>query len=203
MKTPTAFQLPALPWQENALEPVISARTISLHYGKHHAAYVKKLNDLVAGTRYADMPLEQVVAATVGNAEAAKIFNNAAQTWNHTFYWNSMKPNGGGKPTGKLATMIDSDLGGYDNFKKEFAATTVSQFGSGWGWLVADGGKLKIVKTGNADVPFTKGQTPLLTIDVWEHAYYLDHQNKRPDYVNAVIDKLLNWDFAAQNLGKA
>jgi len=197
------FTLPPLLYPDTALAPVISANTLSFHHGKHHKTYIDNLNNLIKGTEFEGATLEKIVQDTAGKADRVPIFNNAAQTWNHTFYWNSMKPNGGGKPTGKLATMIDSDLGGYDNFKKEFAATTVSQFGSGWGWLVADGGKLKIVKTGNADVPFTKGQTPLLTIDVWEHAYYLDHQNKRPDYVNAVIDKLLNWDFAAQNLGKA
>ena len=197
------FTLPPLPYPDTALAPVISANTLSFHHGKHHKTYIDNLNNLIKGTEFEGATLEKIVQDTAGKADRVPIFNNAAQTWNHTFYWNSMKPNGGGKPTGKLATMIDSDHGGYDNFKKEFAATTVSQFGSGWGWLVADGGKLKIVKTGNADVPFTKGQTPLLTIDVWEHAYYLDHQNKRPDYVNAVIDKLLNWDFAAQNLGKA
>jgi superoxide dismutase, Fe-Mn family len=189
----TSFQLPALPWQENALEPVISAKTIGLHYGKHHAAYVKKLNELVAGTRFAEMPLEQVIAATVGNAESAKIFNNAAQTWNHTFYWSCLRPNGGGKPSGRIAQMIDSDLGGYDNFKKEFAQAGVTQFGSGWAWVVLEGGKLKIVKTGNADNPMTKGQKPILTLDVWEHAYYLDYQNRRPDYITAWWNTL-NWD---------
>jgi len=197
------FTLPALPYADNALAPVISANTLSFHYGKHHKAYVDNLNKLVAGTEYESATLEKVIADTAGKADKAGIFNNAAQIWNHTFYWNSLKGNGGGQPTGKLAQMIESDLGGFDSFKKEFAATTVSQFGSGWGWLAVEGGKLKIVKTGNAEVPFTKGQKPLLTIDVWEHAYYLDYQNRRPDYVNAVIDKLLNWDFAAENLAKA
>jgi Fe-Mn family superoxide dismutase len=197
------FTLPALPYADNALAPVISANTLSFHYGKHHKAYVDNLNKLVAGTEYESATLEKVIADTAGKADKAGIFNNAAQIWNHTFYWNSLKGGGGGQPSGKLAQMIESDLGGFDNFKKEFAATTVSQFGSGWGWLAVEGGKLKIVKTGNAEVPFTKGQKPLLTIDVWEHAYYLDYQNRRPDYVNAVIDKLLNWDFAAENLAKA
>jgi Fe-Mn family superoxide dismutase len=197
------FTLPPLPYADNALEPVISANTISFHYGKHHKTYVDNLNNLVKGTAYEGAALEKIIADSAGKADQAGIFNNSAQIWNHTFYWNSLKPNGGGKPSGKLAAMIDSDLGGFDNFKKELAATTVSQFGSGWGWLVVDGGKLKIVKTGNAEVPFTKGQKPLLTIDVWEHAYYLDYQNKRADYVNALIDKLLNWDFAAENLAKA
>jgi superoxide dismutase, Fe-Mn family len=195
------FTLPPLPYPDNALEPVISANTLSFHYGKHHKTYIDNLNNLVKGTDYESAPLEKIISETAGKADKVAIFNNAAQTWNHTFYWNSLKGNGGGKPSGRIAQMIDAAFGGYDNFKKEFSATTVSQFGSGWGWLVEDGGALKIVKTGNADVPFTKGQKPLLTIDVWEHAYYLDHQNKRAAYVDAVIDKLLNWDFANRNLG--
>jgi len=195
------FTLPPLPYAENALEPVISANTMSFHYGKHHKTYVDNLNNLVKGTDYENASLEKIINETAGKADKAGIFNNAAQVWNHTFYWHSMKGNGGGKPSGKIAEMIDAAFGGYDNFRKEFSATTVSQFGSGWGWLVLDGGALKIVKTSNAEVPFTKGQKPLLTIDVWEHAYYLDQQNKRAVYVDAVIDKLLNWNFAAQNLG--
>ncbi len=197
------FTLPPLPFAENALDPVISANTLGFHYGKHHKAYVDNLNKLVAGTEFENASLEDIVKATSGKADKAGVFNNAAQVWNHTFYWNCLKPGAGGKPTGKLATMIDSDLGGYDKFKADFAQTCVTQFGSGWGWLVAEGGKLKLVKTPNAETPMTKGQTALLTIDVWEHAYYLDYQNRRPDHVNAVIDKLLNWDFAAQNLAKA
>ena len=197
------FQLPPLPYADTALEPVISANTLSFHYGKHHKTYVDNLNNLVKGTDYESASLEKIINETAGKADRAPLFNNAAQIWNHTFYWNSLKGNGGGKPTGKLATMIDAAFGSYDNFRKELSATTVSQFGSGWGWLVVDGGALKVVKTGNAEVPFTKGQKPLLTIDVWEHAYYLDHQNKRAAYVDAVIDKLLNWDFAAENLAKA
>jgi Fe-Mn family superoxide dismutase len=195
------FVLPPLPYAENALEPVISANTISFHYGKHHKTYVDNLNNLVKGTDYESASLEKIINETAGKADKAPLFNNAAQIWNHTFYWHSLKGGGGGKPSGKLATMIDAAFGSYDNFRKELSATTVSQFGSGWGWLVVDGGALKVVKTANAEVPFTKGQKPLLTIDVWEHAYYLDHQNKRAAYVDAVIDKLLNWDFAAQNLG--
>jgi len=195
------FTLPPLPYAENALEPVISANTISFHYGKHHKTYVDNLNNLVKGTDYESAPLEKIINETAGKADKVAIFNNAAQVWNHTFYWNSLKGGGGGKPSGRIAQLIDAAFGGYDNFKKELSATSVSQFGSGWGWLVLDGGALKIVKTPNAEVPFTKGQKPLLTIDVWEHAYYLDHQNKRAAYVDAVIDKLLNWDFAAKNLG--
>ena len=194
------FTLPPLPFAEGALAPVISANTLSFHYGKHHKAYVDNLNNLVKGTEFESATLEKIIGDTAGKAERAGIFNNAAQIWNHTFYWNSLTPGGGGKPTGRLASMIDSDLGGYDQFRKDFAAAAVSQFGSGWGWLVSDGGKLKIVKTGNAELPLTRGQTPLLTIDVWEHAYYLDYQNRRADYVNALIDKLLNWGFAADKL---
>ncbi len=195
------FTLPPLPYAENALEPVISANTMSFHYGKHHKTYVDNLNNLVKGTDFENATLEKIINETAGKADKAGLFNNAAQIWNHTFYWHSMKPKGGGKPGGKLAQMIDASFGSFDAFRKELATTTVSQFGSGWGWLVLDGGALKVVKTSNAEVPFTKGQKPLLTIDVWEHAYYLDQQNKRAAYVDAVIDNLLNWDFAAQNLG--
>jgi Fe-Mn family superoxide dismutase len=197
-----AIELPALPYDRTALEPHISGETIDFHYGKHHKTYVDNLNNLVKGTELEGQSLEQIVMATAGKADKAPIFNNAAQVWNHTFYWHSLKHNGGGKPSGQLAQMIDQAFGSYDEFKKQLSATSVSQFGSGWGWLVVDGGALKVVKTPNAEVPFTKGQKPLLTIDVWEHAYYLDHQNKRAAYVDAVIDRLLNWDFAAANLAR-
>ena len=203
MNTSSPFQLPALPWQENALEPIISARTIGLHYGKHHATYVKKLNELVAGTRFADMPLEQVIAATVGNAEMAKIFNNAAQAWNHAFFWNCLRPNGAGEPPRKIARLIEESFGGAPQFKEKFAQAAVDQFGSGWAWLVARGGKLEVIATSNAQTPITMGATPLLAIDVWEHAYYLDYENRRPEFVKAVIDGLLNWGFALEQLGKA
>ena len=195
------FTLPPLPWAENALEPVISANTIGFHYGKHHKTYVDNLNNLVKGTDYESASLEKIIGETAGKADKAGLFNNAAQVWNHTFYWNGLRANGGGKPSGKVAQMIDAAWGSFDNFKKELSATSVSQFGSGWGWLVEEGGALKIVKTPNAEVPFTKGQKPLLTLDVWEHAYYLDYQNRRAAYLDAVIDKLVNWDFVAQNLG--
>jgi Fe-Mn family superoxide dismutase len=197
------FTLPPLPYPENALAPVISANTLSFHYGKHHKAYLDNLNKLIAGTEYESASLEKIITDTAGKADKTPIFNNAAQTWNHTFYWNGLKPNGGGKPTGRLAQMIESDLGGYEQFKKDFAQAGVTQFGSGWAWLVAEGGKLKLVKTGNADNPLTKGQVPLLTLDVWEHAYYLDYQNRRPDHLAAAIDQLLNWDFANENLARA
>jgi len=196
------FTLPPLPYPENALAPVISANTLSFHYGKHHKAYVDNLNKLIAGTELEGATLEKIITDTAGKADKSGVFNNAAQVWNHTFYWNGLRPNGGGKPSGRIAQMIESDLGGYEQFKKDFANAGVTQFGSGWAWLVAEGGKLKIVKTGNAENPLTKGQTPLLTLDVWEHAYYLDYQNRRPDHLNACIDQLLNWDFANANLAK-
>jgi len=191
------FQLPPLPWAENALDPVISARTIGLHHGKHHAAYVKKLNELVAGTRYADMPLEQVVRETAGKEQ--KIFNNAAQAWNHAFYWNCLKK-GAVKPAGAIAARLDADCGGLDGFKQKFSDAAVNQFGSGWAWLVERDGKLDIIATSNAETPIAKGITPLLTLDVWEHAYYVDYENRRPEYAKAVIGKLLNWEFAARQL---
>lgn len=194
--------LPPLPYPENALEPVISARTISFHYGKHHKAYLDKLNKLVTGTPMADMTLEQVIRTSAGKADKAAVFNNAAQVWNHTFYWNGMRPKGGGKPGGELASRIDKDFGGYDAMRKKLFTAASTQFGSGWAWLVEDAGKLKVVKTGNADNPMTRGMKPLFTIDVWEHAYYLDYQNRRADYINGVLDKLVNWDFVAANLGR-
>lgn len=196
------FALPPLPYADTALAPVISANTLGFHYGKHHKTYVDNLNKLVPGSDLDGASLVDIVNATAGKADKAAFFNNAAQVWNHTFYWHCLKPNGGGKPAGDLAAKIDAAFGSLDNFKKDFANAAVTQFGSGWAWLVADAGALKIVKTGNAEVPFTKGQKPLLTIDVWEHAYYLDYQNRRADYVNALIEKLLNWDFAAENLAK-
>ncbi len=196
------FALPPLPFAENALAPVISANTLSFHYGKHHKAYVDNLNKLVPGTEYESMSLEDIIRATAGKADKAGIFNNAAQVWNHTFYWSCLRGNGGGAPRGNIAQKIDAAFGSYDNFKKEFANAAVTQFGSGWAWLVAEGDGVKVVKTPNAETPFVKGQRPLLTIDVWEHAYYLDYQNRRPDHVNAVIDKLLNWDFASENLAR-
>jgi superoxide dismutase, Fe-Mn family len=195
--------LPPLPFADGALAPVISAQTIGFHYGKHHKAYVDNLNKLIAGTEFEGESLEAIIKATAGKSDKAGIFNNAAQVWNHTFYWNSLKPGGSRTPDAAMAQKIDAAFGSYDKFKSELANTAVTQFGSGWAWLVAEAGTLKLVKTGNAENPMTKGQTPLLTIDVWEHAYYLDYQNRRPDHVNAVIDKLLNWNFAAENLAKA
>jgi len=200
--TGTAIALPPLPYAQDALAPVISARTLEFHHGKHHKTYVDTLNKLIAGTELANKRLDEIVRACAGKGDKTKIFNNAAQAWNHAFYWRCLKP-GGGEPTGALRDGIASAFGSTDNFRKEFSAAAVEQFGSGWAWLVADAGKLKVLKTSNADVPFVTGSTPLLTIDVWEHAYYLDYQNRRPDYVEALVAKLLNWEFAAENLAKA
>jgi Fe-Mn family superoxide dismutase len=198
-----AFTLPDLPYAPTALEPYISANTFSFHHGKHHAAYVTNLNKLIEGTELADKSLEEIVKATAGDPAKAGIFNNAAQVWNHTFYWSSMKPGGGGAPTGALAEKISADFGSFDKFKEEFKNAGVTQFGSGWAWLVLDSGTLKVTKTLNAENPITKGQIPLLTMDVWEHAYYLDFQNRRPDYAQTFIDSLINWDFVAENLAAA
>ena len=194
------IMLPALPYAENALEPVISAKTISFHYGKHHKAYVDNLNKLIAGTEFEDLPLEEIIRKTANKTEHSAIFNNAAQVWNHTFFWNSLTPNGGGKPTEDLMKKIEESFGSFDDFLKEFTEAAKTQFGSGWAWLVLDGKKLKVMKTANAETPLTMDVKPLLTIDVWEHAYYLDYQNRRPDYVADLLDKLINWEFAAKNL---
>ncbi|HUP97006.1 MAG TPA: superoxide dismutase [Usitatibacter sp.] len=196
------FQLPPLPWDQGALDPVVSARTMGLHYGKHHKAYVDKLNELVAGTPLADLPLEEVVARSAGDAESKKVFNNAGQHWNHTFFWSCLAPNGGGQPSGELARKIDSDLGGIEAFRKAFEKTAIETFGSGWAWLVLRDGKLELISTSNAGTPITMGATPLLTIDVWEHAYYLDYENRRPEFVKAVIERLLNWRFAQEQFEK-
>jgi len=195
------FTLPNLPYAENALEPYMSAKTFSFHHGKHHKAYVDNLNKLITGTDMEKATLEEIIKASAKDSTKQGIFNNSAQVWNHTFFWNCMKPNGGGKPSGDLAKKIDSDLGGLDKFKEDFKTAATTQFGSGWAWLVSDGGKLKIIKTANADLPLAHGQKALLTCDVWEHAYYLDYQNRRPDFVTTFLDKLANWDFAAKNLG--
>ncbi|MBE9029888.1 superoxide dismutase [filamentous cyanobacterium LEGE 11480] len=198
-----AFEQAPLPFAKDALEAHgMKAETFEYHYGKHHAAYVANLNKLVADKpEYAGKSLEEIITMTAGKADAAGIFNNAAQVWNHTFFWNSLKPGGGGAPTGALAEKINAAFGSYDEFKAAFAAAAATQFGSGWAWLVDDGGTLKITKTANADNPLTKGQKPLLTLDVWEHAYYLDFQNARPGYIGNYLDKLVNWDFVAANLG--
>jgi Fe-Mn family superoxide dismutase len=198
-----AVQLPNLPYPENALEPHYSAKTFSFHHGKHHKAYVDNLNKLIAGTPLESKSLEEMIMASAGDSSRVGMFNNAAQVWNHTFFWNCMKPAGGGRPKGDLAQRIDQAFGSYEKFVEQFKTTAVGRFGSGWGWLVLDGGTLKIVSTANADTPMASKQTALLTVDVWEHAYYLDYQNRRPDFVQAFLDHLVNWDFVAGNLAKA
>jgi Fe-Mn family superoxide dismutase len=193
-----AFSLPSLPYDKNALAPHISAETLDYHHGKHHQAYVTNLNKLLEGKPEANKSLEEIITA----AGEGGVFNNAAQVWNHTFYWSSMKPNGGGQPTGDLLAAINRDFGGFDKFKAAFADAGATQFGSGWAWLVLDKGKLAVTKTPNADLPMKHGQKALLTMDVWEHAYYIDYRNARPKYIETFLDKLANWDFALENLKK-
>ncbi len=196
-----AFELPALPYAKDALAPHISAETLEFHHGKHHNTYVVNLNGLVDGTDNADKSLEEIIMASAGDAAKAGLFNNAAQIWNHTFYWNCMAPNGGGAPTGDLAAKIDAAFGSYDAFKEQFKAACLTQFGSGWAWLVADdAGNLEIMKTANADLPMAHGKKALLTCDVWEHAYYIDFRNARPGYVDTFLASLVNWDFVSSQL---
>jgi Fe-Mn family superoxide dismutase len=195
------FELPSLPYADTALEPYYSAKTFSFHHGKHHKAYVDNLNKLLPGSPFESSSLEEIILAVAGDATKAGFFNNAAQVWNHTFFWNCMKPGGGGAPSGALAAKIDAAFGSYEKFAEQFKAAAVGRFGSGWAWLVLDGGELKIMSTPNAETPMTGGKKALLTVDVWEHAYYLDFQNRRPDFVQAFLDQLVNWDFVAANLG--
>ena len=198
-ETGSAHVLPALPYAENALAPVISANTIAFHYGRHHRGYVDTLNTLIAGTEFATLPLEKIIAGTAGKAEKSAIFNNAAQVWNHTFYWNSLRPDGGGEPPPMLKKAIETSFDSVTACREELSSAAMTQFGSGWVWLVRNGEGLEVAKTSNAEVPMTTGKVPLMTIDVWEHAYYLDYHNHRMDYVTAVLDKLVNWEFAARN----
>ncbi|CAK66558.1 unnamed protein product (macronuclear) [Paramecium tetraurelia] len=195
-----SFVLDPLPYAQDALAPHISANTISFHYGKHHAGYVNKLNELTKGTPYETQSLTDVVKNTFGNPATVAIFNNAAQNWNHTFYWRSMKQQGGGPATGQVKDLILQSFDSLDSFSKAFTDAALSQFGSGWTWLVEKDGKVSIVKTSNADNPITSGYNPLITLDVWEHAYYLDFQNRRVDYANLFLTNLVNWDYANQNL---
>lgn len=189
-----AFTLPELPYSKDALSPHISAETLEYHYGKHHNAYVTNLNKLVEGTAHAEKSLEEIIKSSEGG-----LFNNAAQVWNHSFYWKCLSPKGGGEPTGSLAEAITASFGSFAKFKEDFTQAALTQFGSGWAWLVKnEGGALEIVKTPNADTPLTSGATPLLTCDVWEHAYYVDYRNARPKYVEAFWN-LVNWDFVAEN----
>jgi len=197
----TLHVLPPLPYAESALDPAISANAIGFHHGKHHKGYVDTLNKLLAGTEFANRSLEKLIATTVGKSDKAAIFNNAAQTWKHTFYWRSLRPKGDGEPPAALKQRIEASFGTLDACKKELTTAATTQFGTGWAWLVLDADKLKVVKTANAETPLTAGARPLVAIDGWEHAYYLDYQNRRADYVSAVLDKLINWGFAADNLG--
>ena len=198
-----AFELPALPYPDTALEPHYSQKTFSFHHGKHHRAYVDNLNKLVAGSPLETKSLEEIIRETAGNPEKTAIFNNAAQVWNHTFFWDSMKPGGGGAPGGELGEKLAATFGSLEGFVDQFKAAAAARFGSGWVWLVADNGELRITSTPNAEQPVAPGVTPLLVVDVWEHAYYLDYQNRRPDFVQAFFDKLVNWGFAARNWQRA
>jgi Fe-Mn family superoxide dismutase len=195
-----SHQLPPLPFGENDLEPVISSDTLNFHYNKHHRGYVDNLNKLIGQTGYVGLPLEEIIRKSAQVPEQAAVFNNAAQAWNHAFYWQCIKPGGGGKPTGEIAERIDRELGGYTRFVEAFKSAGATQFGSGWAWLVLNYGELQIIKTANADTPIAHGLTPLLTVDVWEHAYYLDYQNRRPDYLTAFVEQLINWDFVNRQL---
>lgn len=196
-----AITLPDLPFPQDALAPTISARTLEFHHGKHHKAYVDNANKLIAGTELESETLESIIKKTVGDASKIGIFNNVAQVWNHSFYWKCIKPKGGGAPTGAIAKKIEADFGSYQKFAEELKNAGVTQFGSGWAWLVLNGGRLQVTKTSNADTPIAHGLKPVLTVDVWEHAYYLDYQNRRPDYITEFIEKLVNWDFVNSCLG--
>jgi Fe-Mn family superoxide dismutase len=198
-----AITLPPLPYARDALAPHVSARTLDFHHGKHHRAYVTRFNALAEGTPYAELSLEDAIARAWEDRDS-DVFNNAAQAWNHTFYWSSMTPGGGGAPSADVARSIDRDFGSFDAFKTEFTRVAASQFGSGWAWLIVRDGKLEVAKTPNAETPLTDPQaTPLLTMDVWEHAYYLDYQNERPGYISAFLDHLANWRFVGENLARA
>jgi superoxide dismutase, Fe-Mn family len=194
------FKQPPLPFGEEALAPAISARTVGLHYGKHHAGYYKTLNDIAPGTPYADMALEDVVKASRGKEADKKVFNNAGQAWNHEFYWDQFKPGGAKAPSAALLEAIEKDLGGLEKFKTDFVAAAGGVFGSGWAWLVEDGGKLSLMRTPGGDSPFAQGKKTLLGVDVWEHAYYLDYENRRAEHVKAVLDNIVNWDVVAERM---
>jgi len=192
-----SFTLPPLPYAKDALVPHMSAETFDYHYGKHHQAYLNKLNELVAGKPEESKSLEEIIRSSEG-----VLFNQAAQVWNHSFFWNCMKPGGGGAPSGDLQAAIDRDFGGYDKFRSQFAAAATNRFGSGWAWLTLENGKLVVSSTSNAETPVKDGKQTLLTLDVWEHAYYIDYRNARPNFINAFLDHLVNWDFANENLKK-
>jgi Fe-Mn family superoxide dismutase len=196
-----ALTLPDLPYPKDALEPYISSNTLEFHHGKHHSGYIENTNRLVKGTDLEKKDLEPIIKETSGDDSRIAVFNNAAQVWNHSFYWQCMKPKGGGYPAGMVKEKIDADFGSYQKFIEEFKTAGTSQFGSGWAWLVLKNGRLEVIKTSNADTPLAHGLKPLLTVDVWEHAYYLDYQNRRPDYLSAFVEHLINWDFVNRCLG--
>jgi len=197
----SSHQLPPLPYEKNALEPYVTSKTLDFHYGKHHQGYLTNLNKLIETNKSLQgKTLEEVIMLSSKNDSLKSVFNNAAQTWNHTFYWKSMKHNGGGQPTGELLNRINRDFGSYEAFKKKFIDESVKVFGSGWVWLIEAEGKLQVVTTKDGDLPMIQGQKALITCDVWEHAYYLDYQNRRKDYVEVFLDHLVNWDFALSNL---
>jgi superoxide dismutase, Fe-Mn family len=195
--------LPDLPYPPNALEPHLSARTLEFHHGKHHKAYVDTANKLLAETGLAGQSLEEIIVETAGDPARATLFNNVAQAWNHAFFWQCMKPGGGGRPNGEVAELLDASFGGFEQFVEELKKAGATQFGSGWAWLAESGGRLEVMKTPNAENPLHHGKKPLLTVDVWEHAYYLDYQNRRPDYLATFVDKLINWEFVNANLAAA
>ncbi|SJZ79315.1 superoxide dismutase, Fe-Mn family [Enhydrobacter aerosaccus] len=195
-----ALTQPPLPFADTALAPTISAQTVQFHYGKHHAAYYANLNRMIPNTPYADLPLEQIVVKTGSDPTQKALFNQAGQAWNHDFYWQVLKPGSGSQPSGKLAQALERDFGGFVKFKEAYAQRANAVFGSGWAWLIEDGGKLALMETSNADTPIAHGKRPLAVIDVWEHAYYLDYQNRRPDHVKAVLDNLMNWDFVRDRM---
>lgn len=187
------FELPVLPYDMNALEPYMSKETLEYHYGKHHKAYVDKLNELIKGTNFANLSLEDIIVKSAGKAEYVAIFNNAAQTWNHDFFWKTMTPKGGGKPKAALLKQIEHDFGSFDKFREEFKNAAISQFGSGWAWLTEKDGRLSIMKTSNADNPIAHEAKAIIGLDVWEHSYYIDYRNKRADYIDAYLDHLVKW----------
>ncbi len=195
-----AILLPDLPYSKDALASVISMETLEFHYGKNHNAYVTNLNNLIAASNLEDKNIEEIILDTASDESTKGIFNNAAQVWNHNFHWQCMKPGGGGKPFGKIAELINRDFGSYEEFVNELKTVGVKQFGSGWAWVTIEDGKLKMASTGNADSPIASKMKAILTVDVWEHAYYIDYQNRRPDYLTGFIEKLINWDFVNQNL---
>ncbi|MCX6807610.1 MAG: superoxide dismutase [Patescibacteria group bacterium] len=196
----SAFEIPTLPYSTSALNPYISARTLEFHYGKHHVNYMENLNKLIAETEMENLDLTSLIQKTANEDHRINVFNNAAQAWNHTFYWRGMKQGGGGQPSAELEELINKSFGSLEKFQEEFKKTALNHFGSGWAWLIIEDGTLKVMSTSNADTPIAHGQKPLLTIDLWEHAYYIDYQNRRAEYIDMFINKLINWNFVLETL---